>query len=197
MLPYYAGGRVESLAGVELLRQVRSEEGPNRTARVIAISAYPDEVATHRDKFDELGVLIVQYEAGKLWEAALSRLVDDVKVSSNVQIELDFIVVCALEEERNGFAATDLSKVSDVVVSGLNVQFVKVNALGELFGAIIRLRQMGLVPATRETTLALSVFKTKIICMTGICAGFSTQASLGQLVVASPAWEYQAGKVVR
>jgi adenosylhomocysteine nucleosidase len=30
--------------------------------------------------------------------------------------------------------------------------------------------------------------------MSGICAGFRDQVSLGQLVVGSPAWEYQAGK---
>jgi nucleoside phosphorylase len=30
--------------------------------------------------------------------------------------------------------------------------------------------------------------------MSGICAGFSKEANLGQVVIASPAWEYQAGK---
>jgi nucleoside phosphorylase len=30
--------------------------------------------------------------------------------------------------------------------------------------------------------------------MSGICAGFAKETNLGQVVIASPAWEYQAGK---
>jgi adenosylhomocysteine nucleosidase len=53
---------------------------------------------------------------------------------------------------------------------------------------------MGLVSSTYSTASALSAFRTKVLCMSGICAGFEREAGLGQLVVASPAWEYQAGK---
>ena len=53
---------------------------------------------------------------------------------------------------------------------------------------------MGLVAATLDASLALTAFDTRVICMSGICAGISGHAQLGQVVVASPAWEYQAGK---
>ena len=53
---------------------------------------------------------------------------------------------------------------------------------------------MSLVPSTFETTCALHTFHAKVLCMSGICAGFTGEAELGQLVIASPAWEYQAGK---
>jgi len=64
----------------------------------------------------------------------------------------------------------------------------------EHFGALMRLGQIGLVASTFETAWALNVFRVKILCMSGICAGFAGEANLGQLIVASPAWEYQAGK---
>jgi nucleoside phosphorylase len=99
-----------------------------------------------------------------------------------------------LDEERSGFSHANFSKVSDVIVCGLNVRYVRLEHKTGLFGALIKLRHMGLVSAVHETTLALNVFQTKVLCMSGICAGFSSRTSLGQLVIASPAWEYQAGK---
>lgn len=87
-----------------------------------------------------------------------------------------------------------LKKVSEASVAGLNIHYVRISEAPELFGAIMRLSQMGLVAATFETGLALNYFETKILGMSGICAGFRSRSNLGQLVVASPVWEYQAGK---
>src|SRR5262249_214627 len=53
MLPYLADGPTDSRAGLELLRQLRTEGTKNRTTSVITLSSYPDEVAAFRDKFDE------------------------------------------------------------------------------------------------------------------------------------------------
>jgi adenosylhomocysteine nucleosidase len=194
MLPYIEGGESDSRAGLELLRELRKRDGPNKNTTVIAISAFPDEIALSRAGFDELGVLIIQFDDEGLWNRALLSVLQGIKGRTASQTNLDFLVICALEEERNGFAHTAVEKISEVIVSGLNVHYVRLPGRSELFGGIIRLSQMGLVAATFETTSALSAFRTRVLCMSGICAGFASETHLGQLVIASPAWEYQAGK---
>jgi adenosylhomocysteine nucleosidase len=194
MLPYISGGSPDSRAGLELLRQLRSKKGPNRATTVIGLSAFPEEIAATRENFDELGVLIIKFDDDGSWNGALLRILEDIQTRLGIEAALDFVVVCALEEERNGFAQTEMIKLSEAIVGGLNVHYVKLPGNPELFGAVVRLSQMGLVAATLETALVLRAFRTKVLCMSGICAGFSREASLGQLVVASPAWEYQAGK---
>lgn len=194
MLPYLSDGPADSRAGLELLRQLRSEEGKNRTTSVIGISAFPDEVASAREKFDALGVLIVSFDDEGLWRQPLLNVLAEAGSRADVRIDLEFLIICALEEERDGFQFTKFEKISEVIVGGLNVHYVRIPGAVEAFGGLLRLGQMGLVAATFETARALNVFRVKILCMSGICAGFSGEAALGQLIVASPAWEYQAGK---
>ncbi|QOZ75117.1 hypothetical protein XH83_06495 [Bradyrhizobium sp. CCBAU 53351] len=194
MLPYLPDGAADSRAGLELLRQLRSVEGKNRTTSVIGISAFPEEVAAYRDKFDELGVLITTFDDKGAWSRALLRVLENVSAKGDPRTDLDFLVICALEEERQGFEFTSLNKISEVVVGGLNVHYVRLPGEREYFGGIVRLSQMGLVASTYETAWALNVFRVKVLCMSGICAGFSKEVNLGQIVVGSPAWEYQAGK---
>ena len=78
MLPYLPGGKADSRAGFELLRQLRSEDGPNKTTVVVGISAFPDEIAAFRAGFDELGVLITQFDAEGSWSRSLLRVLEDV-----------------------------------------------------------------------------------------------------------------------
>lgn len=192
MLPYVEGGDADSRAGLELLRQMRTSSGPNKNAPVLALSAFPDEVSSYRTSFDQLGVLITTFDEGGSWRHALLSIVEGIKGRPSA-IEVDFLIVCALEEERQGYSKF-VREASSSIVSGLNVQYVRPIAQPELLGALVRLSQMGLVAATFETANALGVFRTPIVGMSGICAGFKSRTELGQLVVASPAWEYQAGK---
>lgn len=194
MLPFVQGGAADSRAGLELVRQLRSEDSPNRATSVVGISAFPDEIAAFRASFDELGVLIIHFDDDGSWRRALIRLLEDVHARADIQTELDFVIVCALEEERAGYMRTELERVSEAVVSGLNVHYVRSPGPNGFFGGIVRLSQMGLVAATFETASILRAFRTKILCMSGICAGFTKETSLGQVVIASLAWEYQAGK---
>lgn len=194
MLPYLSDGQADSRAGLELLRQLRSVEGRNSATAVVGISAFPSEIAAFRDKFQELGVLIVEFDEQGGWSKSLLRILEDAKSKSEARTDLDFLVVCALEDERQGFSRTDMIKVSDAVVRGLNIHYVRLRGDRDYFGGIMRLGQMGLVASTYETAWALNTFSVKILSMSGICAGFKSEVNLGQVVVGSPAWEYQAGK---
>jgi nucleoside phosphorylase/CheY-like chemotaxis protein len=195
MLPYLKDGRAEAMAGVEILRQIRQPASPNVHSTIVGLSAYPEEVSEFRSTFEEAGVLIIQYDGAGLWETTLSNIISNMRHRQVSQVEYDFVVLTALEEERRGFDKTDVKVTSRSVVSGLDVHevtFTRGNRTRR--GALIKARQMGLASALIDTAAILSNISTKILCMSGICAGFKSRSSLGQLIVASPAWEYQAGK---
>lgn len=194
MLPYLSDGAADSRAGLELLRQIRRDDSVNRLSRVIGISAFPDEILEHRTQFDKFGVLIIEFGPDGTWKAAVTRVVSEILEVTAFPISVDFVVVVALEKERNGYNATDADLSEETVVRGVSIQFLKTRSDRPALGVLIRMRQMGLVAATFEVAAALSLFDTRIVAMSGICAGFPGRTDLGQLIVGSPAWEYQAGK---
>jgi adenosylhomocysteine nucleosidase len=194
MLPYFHDGPTTSLAGLELLRVLRSPGSTNENTTVIGISSFPEEVEVFRPRFEEYGVLIIRFDEDGDWSQVLARVQESARAHADPRIRVEFLVICELDKERDAFARTAFEKQSEAIVSGLNVHYYRLPGEQECFGGVIRLSQMGLVAATCETALALNVFRTQVLYMSGICAGFDGQSCLGQLVIASPAWEYQAGK---
>ena len=190
MLPYLADTPAVSGAGYEMLRQVR-RSGPNKYTKIISLSAFPDEVGSYRARFDEMAVLITTYDDEGGWRSTLRGTLSEVSANKSIIEPIDFLIVCALDEERAGFTDAEFDSQSDVALRNLNIRYVK---RGEHIGAILRQSQMGLSTAIYETAVALQHLDPTIICMTGICAGFDGRARLGQIVAASLAWEYQAGK---
>jgi hypothetical protein len=58
------------------------------------------------------------------------------------------------------------------------------------------LPEMGATNATAHIVLALREFRPRFAAMTGICAGDREKVTLGDLVIATRAYEYEAGKVI-
>ena len=108
---------------------------------------------------------------------------------------VDFLIVVALEEEREGFRHTEAEMIGDRNVAGLNLRYLQVSNDEQFsFGAILLLPEMGLVSATAYTARAIAELRPCLVAMAGICAGHSEKTELGQIVIANPVWEYQAGK---
>ncbi len=194
MLPFIDGMAADVGAGLELLKQIRSKSSRNTSATIIGLSGYPEELRDARVKFDEHGVLILNYAEGGMWRDAILRVADDVRARAGLVRPVDFLIIVALKEESDGFTAADVKLDEQFVVGGLVVQHVQLLSSESSRGIIVRLRQMGLAAAINDTVAALTLFKPNIVCMSGICAGFKDNASLGQLIIASPSWEYQSGK---
>ena len=193
MLPYLSHGAASSSAGLELLRHMRSIQGPNRNSMVVGLSAHPDEVNTSRQAFEQAGVMLLTFSNSSGWQSSLTESLLSLDRSLREAIDVDFIAVCALEEERDGFVSIVI-ETSRMIVGGLNVHLVHLKHDKAIKGALIRLSNPGLVTATYETSVILQAFKSSIVFMTGICAGFESNSKMGEIIIASPAWEYQAGK---
>ena len=191
MIPYLPGALPSSDAGYELLRELR-KSGPNKFTKVISISAFPEEVAAYREKFDQFAVVITPFDDEGSWIATLTAVLSELQGTRQIPRNVDFLIICALDEEREGYRSTELESVSDLAIHGLNLRLVKSDSCGS--GVILRTSSMGLVTATYETAMALQLVDTPVVAMSGICAGFDSKVTLGQLVCASLSWDYQAGK---
>jgi nucleoside phosphorylase len=193
MVPYIPGGKIDRTAGLELMRQVRGPGALSRNAVVLGLSAFPDEAQSVKAEFEHSAVVLVEYDRDGNWRKTIERAAEDALYISSSRIDLDFLIVVALQEEAEPYHGLPVDLATKSIVDGLNLQFLTLRSNGAR-GALVRLRQMGLVAASIDTAMAVALFKPKVVAMSGICAGFHERSTLGQLVISSPAWEYQAGK---
>lgn len=121
---------------------------------------------------------------------------EDKVVTSSVAPNVDAVVLFALKKpERDMFIkACGISPIDDV---RNNIVFQLINV--ESSGAPIRLalatqHEMGLVSASILSTISLMTYHPKLLIMSGICAGVEGKTSIGDLIVADPVFNYEAGK---
>ena len=154
-------------------------------ALLIAISSYPDEFPMLRSMYEANGCILANYEDKRSWQSTLDHLL--IQLRKNTRF--DFIVFCALQEERNPYAT--LLNSQSVVRSGVDcLDFT----LEGRRGTAVLLPQMGLVNAAITAAVCIERFRPTLIGMSGICGGFENRANLGQLLISSMSYEYQSGK---
>ena len=171
----------------EILSILNSSEKNVGTAAV-ALSGFDEIVEEHRREFSDSGVLLIHYGANdNAWVGVLNACLQ--KFES--KLRYDFVVICALNKERDAFRSTAATCLPLKSLAGLDCMPM---TIGEFVGVCIKLPRMGLVEASITSARALEIFHPKLIAMSGICAGVAGQSNIGTLVVADMCWEYQAGK---
>lgn len=154
-------------------------------ALLLAISSYPDEFPNLRELYEAHGCILTDFNNKKAWQSTLDHLLVQLKK----RLKFDFIIFCALQEERNPYIT--LIDGQQVNRSGIDCYDIEINSMK---GSVILLPQMGLVNAAVTVSLCIDRFKPSIIGMSGICGGFESRANIGQLFVSSMVYEYQSGK---
>lgn len=168
-----------------------SESDVNKLTTTVAISRFEEVVDRRRDDFVKAGILLIGYSDDEDWRACLRVCMQKVSLKTLY----DFVIICALGMERSAFDGVDRPdfKIESLqTVMGMDVREM---TLGSLRGICVIQPQMGLVDASITATKALDAFTPRLICMSGICAGFEGRADLGTLVVSDYTWEHQAGKL--
>ncbi len=154
-------------------------------ALMLAISAYPNDFPEVREKFEAQGCILSDYRNAQGWKSTLDHLLTQLRKN----LQLDFIIFCALKNEKKPYA---------VLVDGKSVNRGGINCwdfeLNGRKGTVVLLPQMGLVNAAIVAAICIDRYKPKIVAMSGICGGFKERAELGQLLVSKMVYEYQSGK---
>ncbi|KSV83802.1 hypothetical protein N183_38055 [Sinorhizobium sp. Sb3] len=171
----------------EILSHVKDSSKNSKTA-VVAISQFSDIVEERRKEFVEAGIILVHFdEVGTGWRASLNVVLQRIERKT----AFDFVVVCALEKERNAFRSADCEVGELTMIADLDCLHLKI---GSLKGVCVKPPRMGLVDASVISARAIEVLSPRLISMAGICAGFSGEVDIGALVVSDVCWEHQAGK---
>ncbi|MER9299985.1 hypothetical protein NKI38_26325 [Mesorhizobium sp. M0621] len=171
----------------ELIDHLGASEA-NRLTTVVAISRFEEVVSQRQTMFARAGIFLVRYADD--WRTCLNICMQKV----SFRTVYDFVIVCALELERSAFEAVSQPgfEYGGLVNShGLDGRELRIS---ELSGLCVLQPRMGLVDASITAARALDAFSPRLICMAGICGGFSDQVPLGTLLVPEITWEHQAGK---
>jgi nucleoside phosphorylase len=167
-----------------------SESDLNKLTTTVAISRFEEVVDRRRDEFVKAGILLIAYCEDDAWRACLRVCMQRVSLKTLY----DFVIICALGMERTAFEGVDRSDFEIGPLQSVLSMDVREMTLGKLRGICVLQPQMGLVDASITATKALDAFTPRLICMSGICAGFEGRVELGTLVVSDYTWEHQAGK---
>ena len=186
MLPMVSGGTPVDVSNEFV--QVISKSALNGFTNIVALTAYEELFRSHEQSFAEAGIFLVHYDSeSDSWEATVRSLLK----RSAARPRADFLVMCALELERNAFESTRALVASPKTENGFDVRRIRI---GENIGSAILLPRSGLVNAAAVTASAIERYHPKLVAMSGICAGVRSRSKLGQVLVCDTCWEYQVGK---
>lgn len=187
MMPIRPGNEPTDFS--ETLLDHLSTSKANSSTVVVAITQFDTILQKRTEDFKRSGIFILDYQNDTDWRSCLKICMQRVEQRQT----FDFAIICALEEERGGFrdagGITTYGELSHY--QGLNCRDIEIDGLK---GVCVLQPRMGLVDAAVISSRILSVFRPRLICMAGICAGFKGEAELGTLLVTDPSWEHQAGK---
>jgi adenosylhomocysteine nucleosidase len=106
--------------------------------------------------------------------------------------KIDFLLLCALEKEADGFAKCDVYLGPWEI--GIGASRRRAIHIQGLRGYLYILPRAGLTNAALITAKAIEYYHPRVVAMSGICAGVSDECNFTDILVAEIAWDYQVGK---
>lgn len=205
-IPPRKASEVEPEGGLLLLEEILARPQYHKPAHIIALTAHEDLLATVRPKLAEQTLSVIHFQAGMAsWQRQLSIGVERrlaAKLSMlPVPVEYDYDVafICALRSEcvgvrANGWVWSPLPILGD---DSLYYQATYTKADGRPGKAVAMVAARMGMPAAAAATMKLVLhFHPRYVFMTGIMGGVEGRVNLGDLVVASPVWDWGSGKWV-
>lgn len=186
MMPLTKNGQPQDVGGEVI--NVIGESQLNRAARIVALTGYEDLFEQQATRFAELGVLLVYFDefSGK-WKKTIRSMIR----RASVLPRCDFVIICALDGERDAFERTDALVGPRRVEHGFDLRRIEI---GRYVGNAILQPRAGLVDSSVTTAAVVERFRPRLIAMSGICAGMRGRVKKGQVLVCGTCWEYQVGK---
>lgn len=158
---------------------------PNLFTPVVALTQYGNI-----EIFENLNsnkIIVLSYAENSNWRTSLRDLVMQNIPAPNY----DFVIVCALTKETEGFIHAGYNVGNSEIIFGLECQTLTIN---DKKGLIVTCPRMGLVTASIISTKVLEYFKPNIICMSGICAGIEKKVDIYDVVIPEICHQHDFGK---
>lgn len=204
-IPTLAGRSASPDAGAQLLEELEHGDHLRMPTHIVGLTAFEDVVRDVGPRFASRTVSLVYYDpTSSDWSHALrSRVWFSLRTkaeesSAARRFETDLAIVCALPDPelravlRNGWTWTLDRKVGDPTVYH-QARFT--TRSGEKTAVAAAACQMGMT-ATAVLAMKMTLqYRPQYIAMAGITAAREGQASLGDILVANPTWDWGSGKI--
>ncbi|WAJ27849.1 phosphorylase family protein [Antarcticirhabdus aurantiaca] len=170
------------------LLEVLLDSAYNKSTSAVAVTQYKSLAENDQKAFAAAGIVVVHYEIDRdNWKIALNVIFQRLKVG----YQFDFLVFCALEKEREAFRASQCRIGELEQIEGFDCLHISIN---DYNGLCIKLPRMGIVDSAAVAASAIARFSPEVVAVSGICAGFKDETSVGSLLIADTCWEHQSGK---
>lgn len=201
LLPARLGRQPRGDVSADLLREMYEGGALRHPGTVIGITADLGARGDYRDDFDAFASAILHVELGTdEWKAPLSRMVKAhiARAQAGRLHDYDVCVQTALADpELSEFIKSSgvhwdheerlfpgvWARFGSIMIGGKNLSVVCASAPA-----------MGMIPATSLAEKLIGRLAPRYLLMTGFCGGIGGELSLGDLVVADKAWDWQSGK---
>jgi nucleoside phosphorylase len=211
VLPMRDDGEPRLDGGALLLEELTDNLGPYHIpSHVVGLTAFEDAYADTLGKFSKRLLTLVRYSpAEESWANALKARVrhivealNDQEYARNTAYDVDVAIVCALEDPEREAVTSQLTwQWEQERQTGDHVIYWR----GEFRGANGERRsvvaaaagRMGMASAAVLTTKMIKAYRPKYVVMPGITAGVRGKNNYGDVVVASPCWDWGSGKWVK
>jgi len=171
-----------------IIENTRDGSCPNYKTTVIALTGYDSKAEENFKDLNLKDITVITFsEDSDDWKASLREKV----INCIPPIHYDFVIICALPKEADGFADAGYAVGEIKLVGSLSGRELQI---GNHLGIIVTAPRMGLVSSAITSTQAIERFKPKLICMSGICGGVDEQANIYDVVIPDVCHQHDSGK---
>ncbi|CAM3873768.1 hypothetical protein [Bordetella tumulicola] len=173
---------------LQIIDAARDHDCINCRSPMLALTQFLQAADESYKDLNSKDIAVVTFEpANQLWVEPLREKVRACKPP----LRFDFLIICALPKEANGFqeAGYELGPLTGVF--GLEIRGLEINGRK---GAIVIAPRMGLVSCAITTAKAIDYFKPDLVCMSGICAGIEGKADIYDVVIPEICHQHDSGK---
>ena len=202
LLPLRPEDEEDPQNSIDLLFEIREGGLANAPAYILGITADRTVASGALTQFEDWCWTVLDYSVSSdEWinrASNCARFVHDQAHHRPIEAKrIDLVIVCALQEPELGEVLKlpwnwksprpldDVTFVHDgwVQVEGHRVTICATAA-----------PRMGMVATALRSASLIAQLRPRMIAMTGICAGVRGKVSMGDVLFADPAWDFQSGK---
>lgn len=192
---------------VDLLLELHEGEGLVKPGHIIGITADLQVAESAANKFAENTWSVVEYsEVSDSWISHILNCISYINDQQKDEFSdrpahgVDLAIVCALEDPElkevlklnwNWSSPRPLDDVTFVYDGHFSVGGRRVSVCAA------SAPRMGMVSTALRSATLITKLRPRLIAMCGICAGVKGKVKMGDVLFASPAWDFQSGKRVR
>lgn len=211
-LPNRIGEAPNLSGGVDLLKRISRGTDVQLPEHIIGLTSNLEALAASQEDFSARSWFVEEVGPSKTtWKLRLMEKLQYLRAReeyqavqlkngtiANLRPDCDVLFICALlDPELTALHAVSATKWEVVTFPGdpgiywsANLKF----GTNTVSAVCVCLPQMGLVSAGVVASKAITLFKPKLVVMTGICAGRRGNCNLGDIIGANLTWDYGSGK---